>query len=83
MNTEKAELQQQGLIFTASDGHVERHSNDKQLYISMRARPLPTRVARFLEENTQLIKLLNRLNNNKISSSEVDAINMIMNLNRN
>jgi ribosome assembly protein 1 len=77
MNTEKAELQQQGLIFTASDGHVERHSNDKQLYISMRARPLPTQVARFLEENAQLIKLLNKLNHNKISSSEVDAINMI------
>lgn len=49
-----------------SDGLVEMQSNDKRITLYVRAKPLPSPVTTYLEENTNLLKLLNKLNQNQI-----------------
>ena len=49
---------------------VEVQSGDRKLDMAARARPLPLQVTKFLEDNISSIKLLTRLNQNKICQDE-------------
>jgi len=60
------------------DGLVEMHSNDKRITIWLKAKPLPTDLTKFLEDNVQSLKLLTRLNQNKINVSQKESIDALV-----
>ena len=51
------------------DGRIEIQSSDKRIKMGLKAKPLPNELTKFLEENVQSIKLLSRLNQNKLNAS--------------
>lgn len=52
------------------DGLIEIYSNDKKRFLAVIAKPLPNAVIQLLENNQQLIKSLNQLNENIIMLNE-------------
>jgi ribosome assembly protein 1 len=65
--TNSGQQQQQHQI--GPDGRIEACTNDKRLRICLRAKPLPCGVTQLLEENSSLIKLLSKLNQNKLATN--------------
>lgn len=52
------------------DGRIEIQSSDKRIKMCLKAKPLPNELTKFLEENIQAIKLLSRLNQNKLNANQ-------------
>lgn len=59
------------------DGRVEIQSSDKRITMCVRAKSLPDAVTKFLESNVQYIKLLNKFNQNKISTDLQDTLKLL------
>ena len=64
-------------ITSGADGSVELQSTDKRVRIQVRARPLPLNVTQFLEENSSVLKVLIKLNQNKLSADLKDNIELV------
>ncbi len=59
------------------DGLIEAYSSDKKINLTVRAKPLPADITRYLEENSHLIRLLNKLNHNR-ESVEKECIKILL-----
>jgi ribosome assembly protein 1 len=75
-NSSSAVTNNQNFVLGA-DGRIEMSSPDKRLRVWMKARPLPLEFVRFLDENAQLAKLLNRVNQNKLEANSSDYVSVL------
>lgn len=64
-------------LIISADGLVELTSNDRKFKLHVRAKPLPLEVVEFIDENAALVKLLNRLGQNKITSGSDEMIKLL------
>ena len=75
--TQASALNSQGFIL-GPEGRVEMFSSDKKLRVWIKAKPLPLEFVRFMEENSQLTKLLNKLNQNKMDAHSGDCLSILV-----
>ncbi|RNA25199.1 elongation factor Tu GTP-binding domain-containing 1 [Brachionus plicatilis] len=66
-----------GNIVIGPGGLIDFSSNDRKLRIGIKARALPSEIVKFLHQNSHVIKLLNKVNQERMVGFQSESFSMI------